>query len=88
MAPDNDQKPEAAKITEPSGHVWIRTVPTDGRWCEACGLAEARWSGDICPGEGAARRIERLLIAERKAHAEELRKAVMRSAGHVGGHGG
>lgn len=54
-------------MTEPGAHVWIRTVPTDGRWCELCGLSEARWSGDPCPGEGAARAIEQQLIKARQA---------------------
>lgn len=46
-----------------SEHEWIRTVPTDGRWCELCGLAEARDVGDPCPGEGAAREVERRMMA-------------------------
>lgn len=44
-------------------HDFQRTIPTDGRWCQVCGLPEARWSGDPCPGpEGALRRLEARMV--------------------------
>lgn len=45
-------------------HDWIRTIPTDGRWCEACGLSEAQDRGDPCPGSGAARVVEAKMVAK------------------------
>lgn len=62
------------EVEETNPHWWIRTVALDGRWCEACGLSEANWVGGACPGHGAARYIERMLIQERAKHAVLLQR--------------
>lgn len=44
-------------------HNWVRTIITDGQWCNRCGLPQAQWSGEPCPGEGAAEAVEARMVA-------------------------
>jgi len=66
LAQRSEREDAPPSVDRQEGHEWIRTVPTDGRWCERCGLAEAKWNGDPCPGHGAARLIEAQLVEARK----------------------
>jgi hypothetical protein len=58
-----------------SDHVWIRTVPTDGRWCYHCAIAESQWNGDPCDGEGGIIKLEQQLI-ECRANLRSARAAI------------
>jgi hypothetical protein len=53
-------------------HIWVRTIPTDGQWCNRCGLPQAQWSGEPCSGEGAAEAVEARLVARIKVLQAEV----------------
>lgn len=55
-------------------HDFQRTVPTDGRWCQRCGLSEANWEGDACPGR-IGPEIEAHIVALRATIAQYEERA-------------
>jgi hypothetical protein len=51
---------DQARIAEE--HDFQRTVPTDGLWCQRCGLSANRWTSQPCDPEGALARVEAKML--------------------------